>query len=85
MSISQSRTLALQLLESAALVEPFFRDEHGNIFMKFDRVDVDLGTQRLVFYWQGQMTVSQPLEGVATPGNIVSLGGIEGKTKISIA
>lgn len=82
MSVSKSRKLAAELLAQAALVEPFFRDEHGKIFLKFDRIDVDLTTQRLVFFWDGKQTVSQPLDGAFTPMNIVSIGGIDGKTGI---
>lgn len=74
--------LAAALLEEAALVEPFFR-ENGKIFMKFDRIDVE--RNQLVFYWRGQQTVTKPLEpGDRGPGDVVTISGIEAKTEITL-
>jgi hypothetical protein len=81
MSIERKQK-ASEMLELLSLVEPFYR-EGDKVYMKFDRIDVDIGTQRLVFYWKGEQTISKPLDGMATPGNIITLGGIEGRSQVT--
>lgn len=62
------------------LQEPFFR-ENGKLFMHFDRIDVE--QNQLVWYWRGKVIVSQPLDGLRSAMDPVTISGIEGKTEVT--
>lgn len=79
-SITDSMKLARELMEKAELQEPFYR-ENGQIFMKFDRIDVERNS--IIFFWKGKKIVTQPLDENRCLNDVLTIGGIEGKTGVT--